>query len=73
MKDLNSLFESVVNTAHAAYKQKETQDVLNMAAATLNMAQAYGHMKAAELDERAFNKTAGFTMPGEQPPSEQTN
>jgi hypothetical protein len=49
---LSKLHEAVVNTAQKAYMQKDTQDILNMAAATLQMAQAYQLMKECELHEK---------------------
>ena len=49
---LKKLHEVVTNTAEKAYMQKDTQDILNMAAATLQMAQAYQLMKECEIHEK---------------------
>lgn len=60
---LKKLHEAVTNTAEKAYMQKDTQDILNMAAATLQMAQAYQLMKETEIHER-FHMAEG-QLPGE--------
>jgi heme/copper-type cytochrome/quinol oxidase subunit 3 len=65
---LISLYDSVLHTATAAYKQKNTQDVLNMSAATLQLAQAYQMMKECELHEKFhLAEEGGKTSPGGDP------
>ena len=56
---LQKLYEAVTYTAEKAYQQKGTQDILNMAAATLQMAQAYQLMKECELHEKFHTEQAG--------------
>lgn len=68
---LQKLYDAVSYTAEKAYQQKGTQDVLNMAAATLQMAQAYQLMKECELHEKYHLDGHGdFGLPGEGPLSD---
>ena len=65
---LEKLYAAVEFTAEKAYLQKETQDVLNMAAATLQLSQAYQNMKETEIHEKFHQETAGgLLLPGEGP------
>jgi hypothetical protein len=67
-KKLNSLFKAVTATAEKAYMQKETPDILNMAAASLQMAQAYQIMKSLELEELVIrSEIRPRPLPGEGP------
>lgn len=64
---LQKLYDAVTYTAEKAYQQKGTQDVLNMAAATLQMAQAYQMMKECEIHENFHVEHPGNLLPGEGP------
>jgi len=72
MKVLNidQLHDAVIHTAEKAYQQKETQDVLNMAAATLQLSQAFQNMKECEIHERFHlaDASGGRLLPGEGGP-----
>ena len=65
---LDKLYAAVIYTAEKAYQQNQTQDVLNMAAATLQLSQAYQNMKECEIHEK-FHMSAegGVLIPGEGP------
>ena len=68
VQNLDKLYEAVIATGQKAYMQKATQDILNMAAATLQMAQAYQMMKECELHEKFHSQSDGsFRLPGEGP------
>jgi len=66
---LQKLYDSVTATAEKAYMQKDTADILNMAAATLQLAQAYNLMKDLELHEKyhQHGEEDGYRLPGEGP------
>ena len=65
---LHKLYQSVTFTAERAYQQKDTKDVQYMAAAALQLAQAYQLMKDVELHEKLHaDQLPGFGLPGEDP------
>lgn len=63
---LEKLYAAVTFTAEKAYQQNQTQDVLNMAAATLQLSQAYQNMKECEIHEK-FHMEGHVLLPGEAP------
>lgn len=63
---LDKLYAAVTFTADKAYQQNATQDVLNMAAATLQLSQAYQNMKECEIHEK-YHMESGLLLPGEEP------
>lgn len=65
---LDKLYAAVTFTAEKAYQQNATQDVLNMAAATLQLSQAYQNMKECEIHEKFhLSQEGGVLLPGEGP------
>lgn len=68
---LEKLYAAVTFTAEKAYQQNATQDVLNMAAATLQLSQAYQNMKECEIHENYHMSDEGRVLiPGEGPLNE---
>jgi hypothetical protein len=71
---LERLYEAVSFTAEKAYQQPVTQDVLNMAAAALHLANAYQVMKETEIHEKFHTMgEGGLLLPGEGGPINGSN
>ena len=69
MTSLETLLQSVIQTGNQIPGQVGTQDALNLAAATLQMAQAYNVLKESELHERFhLSSEGGVLLPGEGGP-----
>ena len=68
---LSDLHDAVIVTAVKTYKAEVTQDTLNLAAATLQISQAYQILKECELHEKYHQiPSGGFALPGEGPISD---
>ena len=63
---LTRLYNSIMELAEKSVAAKDTRDVLNIAAATLQMANAYNAMKDIELHER-FHIENEEHLPGDAP------
>ncbi len=67
---LTKMYDAVLDSASRIAQQKESQDLLNVAAATLQMSQAYGIMKDLDLHEQYHRNPAPggqVLLPGEEP------
>ncbi len=67
---LQKLHDAVMDSASRIAQQKESQDLLNVAAATLQMSQAYSIMKELDLHEQYHRNPAPggqVLIPGEEP------